>query len=53
MLTLLFRHKLVAELDPHNSGVLIVYLDCNNRQGIGAEEISRRLAQENDSCIIM
>ena len=47
------RYKLVAQLDPNNSGVLIVYLDSSSSQGIGAEEISRRLAHENDSCVIM
>jgi len=50
---LIQKHKLVAQLDPNNSGVLIAYLDSSRSQGIGAEEISRRLAQENDSCIIM
>lgn len=50
---LMFRHKLVAQLDPNNSGVLIAYLDSGNREGIGSEELTRRLAQENDSCIIM
>lgn len=50
---LIQKHKLVAQLDPHNSGLLTVYLDSNNRQGIDAEEISRRLAQEHGSCIIM
>jgi hypothetical protein len=50
---LLFRHKLVAQLDPNNSGVLIAYLDSSNREGLGSEELTRRLAQEKDSCIIM
>jgi len=50
---LIQKHKLVAQLDPNNSGVLIAYLDSSNSQGIGSEEITRRLAQENDSCIIM
>lgn len=50
---LIQKHKLVAQLDPNNSGVLIVYLDSSNREGIGSEELARRLAQENGSCIIM
>jgi len=50
---LIQKHKLVAQLDPNNFGVLIVYLGQTNRQGIGAEEISRRLAHENESCVIM
>jgi len=50
---LIQKHKLVAQLDPNNSGVLIAYLDSSNREGLGSEELTRRLAQENDSCIIM
>jgi len=51
---LILKHKLVAQLDPHNLGVLIVHFDLTCRQGMGAEEISRRLAaHENDSCLIM
>ena len=50
------RHNIVAELDPENSGVLIVYLD-GNRRSVGRElkpdEITRRLAEDEKSCIIM
>ncbi|KAF8813573.1 DUF1771-domain-containing protein [Phlegmacium glaucopus] len=50
---LIQKHKLVAQLDPNNQGVLIVYLDSSSSHGIGAEEISRRLVHENDACVIM
>ena len=53
ILKCLFRHKLVAQLDPNNSGVLIAYLDSRNGEGISSEELTRRLSQGNESCIIM
>lgn len=46
------RHRIVAELDPTNDGVLIVTLG-GGRSGMGAEEITRRLGDEGKSCIIM
>ncbi|PPR07409.1 hypothetical protein CVT26_013725 [Gymnopilus dilepis] len=51
---LMQKHRLLAELDPHNSGVLIVKIDSEGRErGIGPEEISRRLEREEESCTIM
>jgi len=48
------REQIVAELDPHNEGVLIVHLDgARGGETIGPDEISRRLAQDDKGCIIM
>ena len=49
------RHGLVAELDEHNSGVLIVNLDgqASGRGTVmGADELTRGL-EKKDECIIM
>ena len=51
------RYELVAELDPNNSGVLIVSLDGHDR-GTGSvvhsDEIARRINDEHDDrCIVM
>lgn len=50
------RHNIVAEIDPDNAGVLIVYLG-GHRQSTGREvdpdEITRRLAEDEKSCTIM
>jgi len=51
---LMQKHRLSAELDPHNSGVLIVKIDSEvGERGMGPEEISHRLEREEESCIIM
>lgn len=48
------RHDLVAELDPDNSGVLIVQLGGrkSGRRAIGADEVTRRL-EKSEGCLIM
>ena len=50
------KHQLVAELDPQNSGVLIVSLDGHDR-GTGnvvqPEDLARGLQGEGDRCVIM
>ncbi|KZP17983.1 DUF1771-domain-containing protein, partial [Athelia psychrophila] len=48
---LMQKHQLVAELDPHNAGVLIVRLDGQG-QGMNPDEVSRRL-DSNQDCVIM
>ncbi|KAJ7594784.1 cytoplasmic protein [Mycena floridula] len=48
---LMQKHQLVANLDPHNSGVLIVRINADGR-GVDPEEISRRL-ERKDECTIM
>ncbi|KAF8906578.1 hypothetical protein CPB84DRAFT_1726269 [Gymnopilus junonius] len=51
---LMRKYRLSAELDPHNSGVLIVNIESEAGEGgIGPEEISRRLEGEKESCVIM
>lgn len=53
---LMQKHQLVAELDPNNSGVLIVSLDGHDR-GIGRvmrpDDITRNLDNKDEQCIIM
>ena len=48
------RHNLIAELDPDNSGVLIVQLGGrkSGRRAIGADEVTRRL-EKSEGCLIM
>lgn len=46
------RHQLSAQLDPNNAGVLVVLIDSHQR-GIGPEEITRRLNNQQESCTIM
>lgn len=50
----LHRHNLVAELDPDNSGVLIVQVGgrTSGRRAIGADEVTRRL-EKSEGCLIM
>lgn len=46
----------MAELDPDNSGVLIVHLrpeGVSSGRAIDPEEITRRLDDEDKGCIIM
>jgi len=49
---LMRTHNLAAELDPHNSGVLIVHLGQAKRHGMGSDEITRRLVG-SEECVIM
>lgn len=51
---LMQKHCLLAALDAHNSGVLIVQInpDTRQQQGVEANEISRRL-ERGEGCIIM
>jgi hypothetical protein len=58
----LFRHDLVAEIDPHNAGVLVIQLDggmaakqVRDRGGmvLGADDITQRLDRQNGDCIVM
>lgn len=50
---LMQKHRLRAELDPHNAGVLVVQIDSNSQRGVGADEISRRLERKDEGCFIM
>ena len=50
------RQGLVAELDPDNSGVLIVNLDGQPTGAgpvLGVDEITRRLEDSDKGCVIM
>ena len=50
------RHGLVAELDEHNSGVLIVNLDgqvSGRGPVMGPDELTRGLERKEDGCTIM
>ncbi|KIK67073.1 hypothetical protein GYMLUDRAFT_92914 [Collybiopsis luxurians FD-317 M1] len=50
---LMQKHQLVAELDPHNAGVLIVQLGGHRDRAVGPNEIARRLEREDEGCIVM
>ncbi|EGO00507.1 hypothetical protein SERLA73DRAFT_135518, partial [Serpula lacrymans var. lacrymans S7.3] len=56
---LIQKHHLLAEVDPNNSGVLIVYLDTQQRRVethgtiIGTDDIARRLQDKDSGCTIM
>ncbi|EGN99955.1 hypothetical protein SERLA73DRAFT_106863 [Serpula lacrymans var. lacrymans S7.3] len=57
---LMQKHQLLAEVDPHNAGVLIVHLDGQQREVetrgavVGTDDIARRLQGEEDTgCTIM
>ncbi|TFK54249.1 DUF1771-domain-containing protein [Heliocybe sulcata] len=53
---LMQKHGLVAELDPQNSGVLIVDLDGQSKgRGpvLGPEEIMGKLKSDREGCVIM
>jgi len=51
---LMRKHQLNAEIDPDNAGVLQVQINSGiTGQGVGLEEISRRLERNDDSCIVM
>jgi hypothetical protein len=51
------RHNLVAALDPHNAGVLIVNLQGQApggaREIMGADDISRGLERNDQQCVVM
>ena len=57
----LSRYNLAAALDPDNSGVLVVHLEggaaerARDRGGVllGADDITRRLDNRDDGCIVM
>ncbi|KAL1942517.1 hypothetical protein VTO73DRAFT_6119 [Trametes versicolor] len=53
---LMQKHGLVAELDEHNAGVLIVNLDgqrSGNGRELRADDITRGLERKDDGCTIM
>ncbi|KAF8891639.1 cytoplasmic protein [Infundibulicybe gibba] len=50
---LIQKHRLFAELDPQNAGVLIVSINSNGGQGVGSDEIARRLERKDEGCTIM
>ncbi|KAL0575511.1 hypothetical protein V5O48_006466 [Marasmius crinis-equi] len=50
---LMQKHQLVAELDEHNAGVLVVHLNAGRDRGVGSDEIARRLDRSDESCTIM
>jgi hypothetical protein len=43
----------MAELDPHNSGVLVVQIDVGKDRGAQPDEITRRLEREDETWIVM
>ena len=51
----LYRHDLIAEVDPDNAGVLIVQLGGrkSGRRTMGADEVTRRLEKSGEGCVIM
>ncbi|RDB16984.1 hypothetical protein Hypma_002677 [Hypsizygus marmoreus] len=50
---LMQKHRLVAELDPQNGGVLIVQINASRDKGVGADEITRRIGRSDEGCTIM
>jgi len=50
---MLYRNQLEAEIDPRNSGVLIVHLGGSPQGGMRAGEIERRLENDREECVIM
>ncbi|EJD52517.1 DUF1771-domain-containing protein [Auricularia subglabra TFB-10046 SS5] len=50
---LMQKHQLVPEIDPRNAGVLVVQLGGAPREGMGADEITRRLENDREECVIM
>ncbi|KIY51055.1 DUF1771-domain-containing protein [Fistulina hepatica ATCC 64428] len=52
---LMVKHNLQAELDPHNGGVLIVQMGAGSprSRGVGPDEITRRLENSDNNCIVM
>jgi hypothetical protein len=43
----------MAELDPHNSGVLVMQINAGKDRGAQPDEITRRLEREDETCMIM
>jgi len=50
---LMQKHRLLAELDPQNGGVLVVQINSTSDRGVGADEITRRLERKDEGCTIM
>ncbi|KAG6820975.1 hypothetical protein H0H93_008604 [Arthromyces matolae] len=51
---LMQKHRLRAELDPTNAGVLIVQINSRDTErGVNADELVHRIEQKNDGCFIM
>ncbi|KAI0344547.1 DUF1771-domain-containing protein [Trametopsis cervina] len=53
---LMVKYQLVAELDPHNAGVLIVSLDGKDKgtgQVVQPDDIARGIESREDRCVIM
>ncbi|KZV86585.1 DUF1771-domain-containing protein [Exidia glandulosa HHB12029] len=52
---LMQKHQLVASMDPHNAGVLVVDLGGASQGGpqVGSDEITRRLENDREECVIM
>ncbi|KAI0093425.1 hypothetical protein BDY19DRAFT_882495 [Irpex rosettiformis] len=53
---LMVKYQLIAELDPNNSGVLIVSLgghDTGTGNVVRPDEIARRIDERDDRCIVM
>ncbi|KAK0212950.1 cytoplasmic protein [Desarmillaria ectypa] len=50
---LMRKHQLVAELDPSNSGVLVVVFNGARDRGVGPDEIARRLDRDDGGCVVM
>jgi len=52
IVSLMQKHQLAADLDPHNAGVLIVQIGSD--QGtVGPDDIARRLQRDDEGCTIM
>jgi len=52
---LMQKYQLVAELEPHNAGVLLVHLDGREGSGrkVGVDDITQKLEKGQDGCLIM
>ncbi|KAF8647175.1 hypothetical protein AX16_007004 [Volvariella volvacea WC 439] len=50
---LMRKHRLQAELDPRNAGVLIIQTNSTTNRGFGADELTRRIEHKDSECIIM
>ncbi|KAK7472640.1 hypothetical protein VKT23_000753 [Stygiomarasmius scandens] len=50
---LMEKHRLTADLDPDNAGVLIVQLNTNRNRGVSPDEIARRIDRDDERCIVM
>ncbi|KAJ7733758.1 hypothetical protein DFH07DRAFT_845337 [Mycena maculata] len=51
---LMQKHHISAELDPHNTGVLVVQMGTSQPEsGVDSDEIARRLERDDQGCTIM